>query len=107
LLVIVVALVVGVILIIKGSQSHDPAAAPLRSTTFAVKPGQLTPMALPPLAPGQPVTVSGDAAAGCTIPMQPAHVVIGSLCMSGPIVTTSATPEGALIIPQDVRQIGL
>jgi len=39
--------------------------------------------------------------------MQPAHVVIGSLCMNGPIVTTSTTPEGALIITQDVRKIGL
>jgi len=27
--------------------------------------------------------------------------------MNGPIVTTSTTPEGALIIPQDVRKIGL
>jgi len=39
--------------------------------------------------------------------VQPAHVVIGSLCMNVPIVTTSATPEGALIIPQDVHQIGM
>lgn len=91
----------------RGSQSHEPAAVPLPSTTFAVQPGQRAPIAWLPPAPGRPVTAGGDAAAGCTIPMQPAHVVIGSLCMNGPIVTTSTTPEGALIITQDVRKIGL
>ena len=139
LLVIVVALVVGVVLIVKGSQSHEPAAAPLPSTTFQVPPGQLAPTALPPLVSGQLPTVSGNATVGgsaavggnatatvggsapgagtaapgggatgeCTMPVQPAHVVIGSLCVNGPIIPTSATPEGALIIPQDVHQIGM
>jgi len=41
------------------------------------------------------------------LPVQPAHVVIGSLCVNGPIVTTAVTPEGALIIPADVHQIGM
>jgi len=147
LLIIVVALVVGVVLIVKGSQSHEPAAAPLPSTTFEVPPGQLAPIALPPLISGQLPTVSGNATVGgdtaatvgenaavggnatarvggsapgartappgvgatgeCTLPVQPAHVVIGSLCVNGPIVTTAVTPEGALIIPQDVHQIGV
>jgi len=125
LLVIVVALVVGVVLIVKGSQSHEPAAAPLPSTTFQVPPGQLAPTALPPLVSGQLPTVSGNAMVGgsapgagtaapgggatgeCTLPVQPAHVVIGSLCVNGPIVTTAVTPEGALIIPADVHQIGM
>jgi hypothetical protein len=147
LVVIVVALVVGVVLIVKGSQSHEPAAAPLPSTTFQVPPGQLAPTALPPLVSGQLPTVSGNATVGgsaavggnatatvggsatatvggsapgagtaapgggatgeCTLPVQPAHVVIGSLCVNGPIVTTAVTPEGALIIPADVHQIGM
>jgi len=147
LLVIVVALVVGVVLIVKGSQSHEPSAAPLPSTTFQVQPGQLAPIVLPPLISGQLPTVSGNATVGgsaaaavggnlavgrnatatvglsapvagttapgvgatgeCTMPVRPAHVVIGSLCVNGPIVTTAVTPEGALIIPQDVHQIGM
>ncbi len=147
LLVIVVALVVGVVLIVKGSQSHEPAAAPLPSTTFQVQPGQLAPIVFPPLISGQLPTVSGNPTVGgntaaavggnlavggnatatvgrsapvagttapgggatgeCAMPVQPAHVVIGSLCVNGPIITTSATPEGALIIPQDVHQIGM
>jgi len=133
LLVIVAALVVGVVLVVIGSQSHEPAAAPLPGTTFEVPPGQLTPIALPPLISGELPTVSGNATVGgnttatvggsapgagtaapgasatgeCTLPVQPAHVVIGSLCVNGPIVTTAVTPEGALIIPQDVHQIGM
>lgn len=109
-LIIVAALAVGVLLIVKGSQSHEPAAAPLPRTTFDVQPDQLAPIALPPLSPGQLPTVDGNApvaAGGCTTPAQPAHVVISSLCVNGPIVGTSATPGGALIIPQDVHQIGM
>jgi len=138
LLVVVVALVGGIVLIAAGSQSHEPAAAPLPRTTFDVQPGQLPPIALPPLISGQLPTVSrsptaagtatasgrapdattavlgpGTAASGggvtdmCTLSVQPAHVVIGSLCVNGPIVTTAVTPEGALVIPQDVHQIGM
>jgi len=133
LLIIVVALVVGVVMIVKGSQSHEPAAAPLPSRTFEVQPGQLAPIALPPLTSGQLPTVTGNATVGgntaaavgrsapgagttapdggatgeCTMPVQPAHVVIGSLCVNGPVIPTSATPEGALNIPQDVHQIGM
>ena len=138
LFVVVVALVGGIVLITAGSQSHEPAAAPLPRTTFDVQPGRLPPIALPPLISGQLPTVSrsptaagtatasgrapdattavlgpGTAASGgdvtdmCTLSVQPAHVVIGSLCVNGPIVTTAVTPEGALVIPQDVHQIGM
>lgn len=107
LLVVVCALAGGVLLIVRGAQSHEPQAAPLPSNTFEVPPDQLPPVSLPPLNPAVPPTVRGTTPAGCALPVAPAHVVIGSLCMSGPIVSTETTNGGVLVIPPDVQRIGL
>ncbi len=103
-LLIVAALVGGVVLVVKGSQSHEPAAAPMPSNTFAMPPGELPPLALPPLAAGDTPTVADGK---CTIPVAPAHLVVGSVCINGPVVPTAVEPDGALIIPKDVHQIGM
>lgn len=112
LLVITLALAGGVVLIVRGVQSHEPAAAPLPSATFNVPAGELPAVALPPLEtrpldPGQPPPAVSDVRPGCTVAVQPAHLVIGSLCLNGRIELTGTTSGGALDIPPDVHTIGM
>lgn len=104
LLAVALALAAGVVLIVYGAQSHDPAAAPLPSKTFDVQPAALPP--LPPTDPGRPHAVSNPQP-GCAVDIRPSHLVIGSLCIDGPVVITGTTSEGALIIPPNVHDIGM
>lgn len=103
-LLIAVALVGGVVLVVKGSQSHKPPAAPMPSATFAMPPGELPPVDLPPVtAGGAPTVAEGQ----CPVLVAPAHLVVASVCINGPVVPTAVEPDGALIIPKDVHQIGM
>ncbi|WP_127782109.1 class F sortase [Rhodococcus sp. X156] len=100
---ILVALVAGVVLIVQGSRSEEPAAAPLPSVQFNVPAAELPPLEAAPAA-ADPLR---DKPAGCELAVAPSTVVIGSLCLSGRLVPASTTETGALNVPRDVHVVGM
>lgn len=101
---VIAALAGGTMLIVSGTTSHPPTAAPLPARQFAIDPGALG--KLPPLKQGT-ITATGWSGKPCTIPVTSAHLVIASVCVNGPIVPTSQQADGALAIPYDVHQVGM
>jgi Sortase domain len=108
-LAVIAALAAGTMLIVSGAQSHAPPAAPLPARQFAIDPGALGP--LPPLKRGgsgiTDTTGTGWSGKPCTVPVTSAHLVIGSVCVDGPIVPTYQRSDGALVIPSDVHDVGM
>lgn len=101
-------LAAGVALIISGSRSHPPEAAPVPVAQFAIKPSVLG--KLSPLRQGKVTvsgTVPGQPGKRCSITIASSRLVIASLCLDGPIVPTYQQPDGALAIPYDVHKIGM
>jgi hypothetical protein len=45
--------------------------------------------------------------AGCPQRLLPGHILIPNLCIDGALQTTSRRSDGALVIPESVRQVGL
>lgn len=101
---VIAAVAVGSMLIFSGSRSHEPSAAPLPARQFAIDPGVLG--KLPPLKQNG-ITGTGWSGKPCTIPVTSAHLVIGSVCVNGPIVPTHQQSNGALAIPSDVHAVGM
>ena len=94
----------GTMLIISGSKSHPPGAAPLPDRQFTVGPSVLG--KLPPLKQGRN-TGTGRAGGQCPVPVTGSRLVIGSLCIDSPVVPAYRDPGGALVIPPDVREVGM
>jgi hypothetical protein len=98
----------GIVLIVSGSMSHPPAAAPLPVAQFAIGPGTLG--KLPPLRHGN-ITVNGAVPGRpgerCRLTIARSRLVIPSLCIDGPVVPTDQQRGGALSIPDNVREIAL
>lgn len=91
------AAVLGVTLIVGGSQSHPPAAAPLPAHGFSVPVS-----ALPPL-PGAKLADPGR----CDLVLHAWQVLVPDLCIDGSVVLTGLKPDGALVIPANVHRVGL
>lgn len=123
---IVVALLAGgVLLIVKGSRSTPPEAAPLPPAEFTVEASAVPTSPFPPVitvgagaavsgttGTGQGGQGSGDAnpvspGAGCEARVAASRVVIPDLCVDGPVVPTFQKDNGALVIPTDVSQVGV
>ena len=98
----------GTVLIISGSRSHPPKAAPLPVAQYAIAPGTLG--KLPPLRQDK-ITVNGvvpgQPGEHCRISIGRSHLVIPSLCIDGPIVPTYQQRGGALVIPGNVHEVAL
>lgn len=101
---VIAGLAGGAALIVTGSKSHPPKAAPLPIRQFTISPA--TPGTLPPLKQGT-ITVTGWSGEPCSIPVTSSHLVIPSLCADGPIVPTFQQRDGALTIPHDVHEVGI
>jgi hypothetical protein len=94
----------GVTLILGGSRSHPPAAAPLPAHGFSVPVS-----ALPPL-PGASAPKAGTKLAGpgrCDPTMRASQLLVPGLCIDGSVVPTGLQPDGSLVIPADDHQVGL
>jgi len=105
---VIACLAGGITLIVSGSRSSQPKAAPLPSRQFAIQAGTLG--ELPPLRQGRiHVTGAHPGRPGkpCRISVTRSHLVIGSLCIDSPIVPTYQQGDGVLVIPYDVREIGI
>lgn len=109
-----VVVVVGVALI-----QHDPVVAgtsrvtydaPPAFTPFSVSPGRPASSGEPlrasaPPGVGQPVRPAGRT--GCSVTLRPSQIAIPDVCVDGPLVPTSRTVLGALVIPPRVTEVGL
>jgi hypothetical protein len=106
--VVIACLAGGTALIISGSSSHRPRAAPLPVKQFAIKPSTLG--GLPPLRQGRVIVTGADPGwpgKPCRVPVIRSHLVIGSLCINAPILPVYQRPNGSLVIPYDVHEIGM
>jgi hypothetical protein len=92
---VIACLAGGAMLIVFGLRSHPPEAAPLPARQFAISPGAL----------GKLPLNQGDKP--CSTPVARSHLVIGSLCVDGAIVPTYQQRDGALVIPDDVHEVGM
>jgi hypothetical protein len=81
---VIACLAAGIVLIISGSASHPPAAAPLPGREFTINPAALS--KLPPLKPGK-ITLTGAVPGWpgkpCLTSVTRSHLVIASLCVNG------------------------
>lgn len=102
-LAVAAALLGGAALIVTGSRSHPPQAAPLPTRQFALDPGAL---GKPPPGPGG-IGADGRPGESCSTPVTRSHLVIASVCVDGLIVPTYQQADGALAIPHDVHEIGM
>lgn len=98
----------GAVLIVDGSRSQPPKAAPLPVAQFAIAPGMLG--KLPPLRQAR-VTVSGVVLGRpgerCRISIARSRLAIPSLCINGPVVPTYQQRGGALVIPDNVHEVAM
>jgi len=95
---------VGITLIVGGSWTHPPAAAPLPAHGFSVPLS-----ALPPL-PTASAPKPGGKLAGpgrCDSTMRASQLLVPDLCIDGSVVPTGLQPDGSLIIPANDDQIGV
>jgi hypothetical protein len=100
------AITAGVVLV--ATLHHQPVNATpayLVARPFNVAPAALPPLTVPDPGLGQPVPAQG--AAGCTPVIEPSTLIIPSICVNAPLVTTTRAPTGALQIPGDVHDVGL
>jgi hypothetical protein len=107
----------GAWLLLRGTGAGDPVAAgaplPTRDFSDATGTGTATRsgLASPPLRVGDPIPAAllgrNSRGAPCATIVQPNQLVIPSLCIVGAIVRTPRLRNGTLVIPDDVKRIGL
>lgn len=111
-LVNAVVLAVGVALVRQGRTPDEPtpvrylqppAATPFHASTPG--PADVDGPRRPALREGAVVAPTGPR--GCRLTLQRDHLVVPDLCISAPLVTTSRTSEGALVIPDSATDVGL
>lgn len=103
-LAVIACLAGGTALIVSGARSDPPGAAPLPVRGFTAGPGVIG--RLPPLKQGRSTT-TGRPGGPCPGLVTRSRLVIRSLCIDSAVVPVYRQPGGALVIPPNVREVGM